>query len=36
MQAAFFKLAEIIPVDEAVAHLKDSIVKTYGKKVRKY
>lgn len=35
MQAAFFKLAEIIPVDEAVEHLKESIVKTYGKKGQK-
>ena len=29
MQAVFFKLAQVIPVDEAV--LKDSIVKMYGK-----
>ena len=35
MQSAFFKLAEIIPLDEAVAHLKDSIVKSYGKKGQK-
>ena len=32
MQAAFFKLADIIPVDEAVKHLKDAIAVTYGKK----
>lgn len=31
-QAAFFKLAQIIPEDEAVNYLKDSIKKTYGKK----
>lgn len=32
MQSAFFKLANVIPVDEAKAYLKDSIVKSYGKK----
>lgn len=32
MQSAFFKLAEVIPVEEAVAHLKKSIEKTYGNK----
>ncbi len=32
MQAAFFKLANIIPVDDAVQHLKNSIEKMYGKK----
>lgn len=32
MQAAFFKLANVIPVDEAVDYLKASVVKTYGKK----
>ena len=32
MQSAFFKLANVIPVDEATGYLKDSIVKTYGKK----
>ncbi len=31
-QSAFFKLAEIIPQDDAIRYLKDSIVKTYGKK----
>ncbi|MCI6737575.1 MAG: pyruvate:ferredoxin (flavodoxin) oxidoreductase [Intestinibacter sp.] len=31
-QAAFFKLADIIPVDDAVKYLKESIVKAYGKK----
>jgi pyruvate-ferredoxin/flavodoxin oxidoreductase len=32
MQAAFFKLANVIPVDEAIGYLKDSVVKAYGKK----
>ncbi|HIW39456.1 MAG TPA: pyruvate:ferredoxin (flavodoxin) oxidoreductase [Candidatus Eubacterium pullicola] len=32
MQSAFFKLANVIPVEEATSYLKDSIVKTYGKK----
>ena len=32
MQSAFFNLAKVIPEDEAVAHLKDSIVKAYGHK----
>jgi pyruvate-ferredoxin/flavodoxin oxidoreductase len=32
MQAAFFKLANVIPVDEAVEYLKASVLKTYGKK----
>jgi len=32
MQTAFFKIAEIIPVDEAVKLIKNSIKKTYGKK----
>ncbi|WP_101773050.1 pyruvate:ferredoxin (flavodoxin) oxidoreductase [Peptostreptococcus faecalis] len=31
-QAAFFKLANIIPAEDAVKYLKDSIKKTYGKK----
>lgn len=31
-QSAFFKLAEIIPEEDAVKYLKDSIKKTYGKK----
>ena len=35
MQAAFFKLANVIPVDEAVNYLKESIAKTYGKKGQK-
>ncbi|MDT8719263.1 pyruvate:ferredoxin (flavodoxin) oxidoreductase [Clostridium sp. 19966] len=32
MQAAFFKLANIIPIDEALEYLKNSVEKTYGKK----
>jgi len=35
MQAVFFKLANIIPVDEAVGLLKKAIEKTYGKKGEK-
>ena len=31
-QAAFFKLADIIPIEDAVKYLKESIVKAYGKK----
>ena len=34
MQAVFFKLAQVIPVDEALQLLKDSIVKMYGKRRR--
>ena len=32
MQSAFFKLANVIPVDEALQYLKDAVVKAYGKK----
>lgn len=32
MQAAFFKLANVIPIDDAVKYLKGAIVKSYGKK----
>ena len=32
MQSAFFKLADIIPLDEAVKYLKDAVVTSYGKK----
>ncbi len=32
LQAAFFNLAKIIPIDEAVGYMKDTIVKSYGKK----
>ena len=31
-QSAFFKLANVIPIDEAVPLLKDAIKRTYGKK----
>lgn len=32
MQSAFFKLAKVIPMEDALKYLKDSVVKTYGKK----
>ena len=32
MQTAFFKLADVIPVDEAIEYLKAAIKKTYGRK----
>jgi len=32
MQAAFFKLSKVIPLDDAVKYMKDAIKKTYGKK----
>ena len=32
LQAAFFKLANVIPVEDAVKHMKDAIVKSYGHK----
>jgi pyruvate-ferredoxin/flavodoxin oxidoreductase len=32
MQAIFFKLANVIPVEDALGHLKNSIEKMYGKK----
>ena len=35
MQSAFFKLANIIPVEDAIKHLKDSVVTSYGKKGEK-
>jgi pyruvate-ferredoxin/flavodoxin oxidoreductase len=35
MQSAFFKLAKIIPLDDAVKYMKDAIQKTYGKKGEK-
>lgn len=31
MQAAFFKLADIIPLEDAVRHLKEAVVESYGK-----
>ncbi len=35
MQSAFFKLAQVIPVEDAVKYLKDSIEKSYGEKGEK-
>ena len=35
MQAAFFKIANIIPIDDAVKYLKDAVVASYGKKGQK-
>ncbi|MGL4911774.1 MAG: pyruvate:ferredoxin (flavodoxin) oxidoreductase, partial [Romboutsia sp.] len=35
MQSAFFKLAQIIPTEEAMEYLKDSIKKAYGNKGEK-
>lgn len=32
LQASFFKLANIIPIDEAVKYMKDAVVKSFGKK----
>ncbi|HHY06604.1 MAG TPA: pyruvate:ferredoxin (flavodoxin) oxidoreductase [Clostridia bacterium] len=32
MQAAFFKLANVIPLDKAIVLLKEAIAKTYGRK----
>lgn len=35
MQAAFFKISNIIPVEDAIKYLKDAVVKSYGKKGEK-
>ena len=35
LQAAFFKLAKVIPVEDAVAHMKEAVKKTYGLKGEK-
>ena len=35
LQAAFFKIANIIPMDEAVQYMKDAATKSYGKKGEK-
>jgi pyruvate-ferredoxin/flavodoxin oxidoreductase len=35
MQAAFFKIANIIPVEDAVKYLKNAVVQSYGKKGEK-
>ena len=32
MQAAFFKIADIIPVDEAIKYLKEAVIKSYSNK----
>ncbi|MBR0069402.1 MAG: pyruvate:ferredoxin (flavodoxin) oxidoreductase, partial [Synergistaceae bacterium] len=32
MQSAFFKLANVIPIDDAVKYMKEAIVKSYGAK----
>lgn len=32
LQAAFFKIADIIPIDDAVKYMKDAIYKTYSRK----
>jgi pyruvate-ferredoxin/flavodoxin oxidoreductase len=32
MQSAFFKLADIIPIEDAVKHLKEAVVASYGHK----
>ena len=35
LQSAFFKLANIIPIDDAIRYMKEAIKKTYGKKGEK-
>ena len=35
MQSAFFKLAKIIPLEDAIKYLKDAVVSSYGKKGQK-
>ena len=35
MQSAFFKLANVVPLDDAIGYLKGSIEKAYGKKGQK-
>ncbi len=35
MQAAFFKLADIIPYDQAEEYMKQAVIKSYGKKGQK-
>lgn len=35
MQSAFFKLANVMPIEQAVSELKASIIKSYGKKGQK-
>ena len=35
LQAAFFNLSKVIPVDDAVKHMKEAVKKTFGKKGEK-
>ncbi len=35
LQAAFFKIANIIPIEDAVQYMKDAILKSYGRKGEK-
>ena len=35
LQSAFFKIADVIPMDDAVKYMKDAIYKSYGKKGEK-
>jgi pyruvate-ferredoxin/flavodoxin oxidoreductase len=35
MQSAFFKIANVIPVEDAIKYLKDAVVTSYGKKGQK-
>jgi len=35
MQTVFFKLSNVLPIDEAIQYLKDAIAKTYSKKGQK-
>ena len=35
LQAAFFKLSGVLPIEQAVAYMKEAITKTYGKKGEK-
>ena len=35
MQSAFFKMADIIPLEDAVKYLKDSVIDSYGLKGQK-
>jgi len=35
MQSAFFKIADVIPVEDAANYLKEAVVKSYGKKGEK-
>ncbi|MDO4481567.1 MAG: pyruvate:ferredoxin (flavodoxin) oxidoreductase [Bacillota bacterium] len=35
MQSAFFKVADVIPVEDAITYLKDAVITSYGKKGEK-